>query len=184
MKTKTIRCFPSEEGEIIERMHLLWHNLKRRNEIDNVREVYDRTMSVTRGNYTGRTVYTDEEREHYLSLLFEKDIVDPELDDKLADLEKSVDNTVRILDNAYDINWKSKEVLTNANKKFKIGIIFTSLDVVLLFGMLIYAIASDPYMFISLIIPAIGLISIGVILFLNIKKRNTLPGEIQTRFKS
>lgn len=113
-----------------------------------------------------------------------KDIIDPELDDKLADLEKSVDNTVRILDNAYDKNWKSKEVLTNANKKFKIGIIFTSLDVVLLFGMLIYAIASDPYMFISLIIPAIGLISIVVMLFLNIKKRNTLPGEIQTRFKS
>jgi|GEM_PF-5388745 len=39
METKTIRCFPSEESEIIERMHLLGYNLKHRNEIDNVREV-------------------------------------------------------------------------------------------------------------------------------------------------
>lgn len=181
MKTRTIRCFPSEEGEIIERMHLLGYNLKHRNEIDNVREVYDGTVSVTRGNYTGGTVYTHEEREHYLSLLFEKDIIDPELDDKLADLEKSVDNTVRILDNAYDKKWRSKEALANANKKFKIGIISASVSVVILLGMLIDAIVSNPYMFIGLIIPAIGSISIGIILFLNIKKRKTLPGEIESQ---
>lgn len=181
MKTKTIRCFPSEEGEIIERMHLLGYNLKHRNEIDNVREVYDGTVSVTRGNYTGGTVYTHEEREHYLSLLFEKDIIDPELDDKLADLEKSVDNTVRILDNTYDKKWKSKEALANANKRFKISMVSVSVSLILALAGLIAGLASDPYMSIIAIIPAISLITFGIYLFSAIKKRKTLPGEIESQ---
>lgn len=181
MKTKTIRCFPSEEGEIIERMHLLGYNLKHRNEIDNVREVYDGTVSVTRGNYTGGTVYTHEERNHYLSLLFEKDIIDPELDDKLADLEKSVDNTVRILDNTYDKKWKSKEALANANKRFKISMVFASASLIFALVMLITGLVSDPYMSIIAIIPIIGLLACGIFLSSDIKKRKTLPGEIESQ---
>lgn len=181
MKTKTIRCFPSEEGEIIERMHLLGYNLKHRNEIDNVREVYDGNVSVTRGNYTGGTVYTHEERNHYLSLLFEKDIIDPELDDKLADLEKSVDNTVRTLDNAYDKKWRSKEALANANKRFKISMVFASASLIFALVMLITGLVSDPYMSIIAIIPIIGLLACGIFLSSDIKKRKTLPGEIESQ---
>lgn len=182
MKTKTIRCFPSEEGEIIERMHLLGYNLKHRNEIDNVREVYDGTVSVTRGNYTGGTVYTHEEREHYLSLLFEKDIIDPELDDKLADLEKSVDKTVDILNNAYDKKWRSKEALSVANKRFKLSVVFVSISAIsLLVALIVGLVSKSAYAFLYLISPVIVLIVFGIYLFSAIKKRKTLPDEIESQ---
>lgn len=175
MKTRTIRCLPSDEDEIIDRMYLLGYNLKHRNEIDNVREMYDGTVSVTRGNYTGSTVYTHEERNHYLSLLFEKDIIDPELDHNLEILEQSVDNTIAALDSACSEESHAKSIL-----KSKTAVIIgwcgiPLIAIITIVEMVIereYWYYSLPFMLICLAVAVIAQV-------MNLKKRKECQGVLE-----
>lgn len=177
MKTKTIRCFPSEENAVLERMHLVGYKLKQRNEIDNIREVYDGSVSVTRGNYTGTDVYTHTERNHYLSLLFEKDIEDEELDEKLDELERRMDRSLSILDSNYDKASNLEDKLKKGKKQFicgifliGLGIVFTIIEMIILgTSMIAFTIAF------GLVIAVTGI----VCLLIGIKKKKGCPSEIE-----
>lgn len=175
MKTRTIRCLPSDEDEIIDRMYLLGYNLKHRNEIDNVRKMYDGTVSVTRGNYTGSTVYTHEERNHYLSLLFEKDIIDPELDHNLEILEQSVDNTIAALDSACSEESHAKSILKSKTATI-IGWCVIPLEIILTIVVLViereYWYYYLPFMLICLVVAVIAQV-------MNLKKRKKCQGVLE-----
>lgn len=175
MKTRTIRCLPSDENEIIDRMYLLGYNLKHRSEIDNVRNMYDRTVSVTRGNYTGSTVYTHEERNHYLSLLFEKDIIDPELDHNLEILEQSVDNTIAALDSACSEESHAKSILKSKTAVIigwcviPLTVIITIVEMVIVREYWYYSL---PFMLICLAVAVIAQV-------MNLKKRKECQGVLE-----
>lgn len=175
MKTRTIRCLPSDEDEIIDRMYLLGYNLKHRNEIDNVRKMYDGTVSVTRGNYTGSTVYTHEERNHYLSLLFEKDIIDPELDHNLEILEQSVDNTIAALDSACSEESHAKSIL-----KSKTAVImgWCAIPLIVIITIVEMVIARE-YWYYSLPFMLICLAGAVIAQVMNLKKRKECQGVLE-----
>ena len=181
MKTRTIRCYPEEEDVIIDRMYLLGYILKHRNEIDNVREVYDGTTSLTRGDYTSSTVYTHQERTHYVSLVFEKDITDPELDQKLGEIEKSVDNTINFLNSA-SIEAEKAKYFVNPPKWSKIisniAYIVTPLVVVALF---IYGIivAVQYGVYLTILFSLILGIVMGAVFFFRIKKTKKYSARLR-----
>ncbi len=179
MKTRTIRCYPEEEGEIIDRMHLLGYNLKHRNEIDDSHEVYDGSMSLTRGNYTSSTVYTHVERNHYLSLLFEKDIIDPELDRELGKLEQSVDKDLAVLNSACSEVGMAKQFFKNEKTIMIISCVVLPIFVI---GSIVAIVSSAGYqstLWMSIGFVLICFVGLFVTGFFHFRKRKKFSAKLK-----